>query len=113
MRRPDALTAWRIQQTALRESRSFSAALATLVDEGYRARTGLSSTDARPQDDDGTIRGRTVSAHLPGTTIHAIKRVAVAENRSTSSTLKMLLREALAARDISAAGVDGDQINAA
>jgi hypothetical protein len=47
-------------------------------------------------NDDGSIRGRTVSAHVSQGLVDAIGRVCEREQRSISSTLRMLIRSGLA-----------------
>jgi hypothetical protein len=102
--RVDALSAWRIEDTARRENRTFPEALAALVDSGYRnRRPSMPDHDpvvATDLTDTAVARASTVSFHAKPTTIAGIKRVAQIEDRSVSSAVEMLLRSALRQRGL-------------
>jgi hypothetical protein len=98
--RIDALTGWRVEDTARRENRGTPEALAILVADGYRARRPAmpESPDSSLTDDltdSSATRGKTIAFHAKPTTITGLKRFAEANNRSLSSAIQFLVSEGL------------------
>ena len=88
-----------IKDAARLENRSMQEAARQLIAAGAMARRGLhTATPEVDLTDEESMHGRTVAAHLPGKIRHAVARVAACENRSLSSAMKLLLKEALAQR---------------
>jgi hypothetical protein len=103
--RLDSAAAWKVRDVALKENRSEAEAASVLVSRGYgglSAAAPAKATDEPPlvqENDRGEMRGAMIGAFVQSRTLFAVQDIARIEGRSISKTIRILLDEALDARE--------------